>query len=460
MFFTLSRPRSMLPNTRRDSFCCDACFLSGVANHSLFALTAGDWLRSFIPLSIDLDGDRALLATARDPPCGPWGWWWWCSDGVFLFTARPRLGVPVGVMKFSLSSSNCFCCSLANFLFGTGYLSLARFLEPPRSNNGVASGLTLLSSTRGEALPILSSATSSSPPSSDVWRPRGESARLEGGLDDVALLNIGKASPLAAEDNNVKPEATPLFERGGSKNRASERYPVPNKKLAKEQQKQLEEDKENFITPTGTPRRGRAVKRNTPSEHHHHQPQGPQVGSLAVANNALSPSKSMDSGMNDLSQSPAVKANNEWFATPDKKHASQQKESRRVFGSIERGLDKVKNMLTPRRRMSSRDGGPATVSGKALCNVSTTSHHNPEAVLSELTRALISKGIPCQQKGFILRGKISDPSGLAKLSFELEVVRIPNLNIVGIRRKRLKGDAWCYKKVCEEVLRMAAVAKQ
>ena len=59
-------------------------------------------------------------------------------------------------------------------------------------------------------------------------------------------------------------------------------------------------------------------------------------------------------------------------------------------------------------------------------------------------------------QGYILRGKISDPSGLAKLSFELEVVRIPNLNVVGIRRKRLKGDAWCYKKVCEEVLRLTA----
>ena len=40
---------------------------------------------------------------------------------------------------------------------------------------------------------------------------------------------------------------------------------------------------------------------------------------------------------------------------------------------------------------------------------------------------------------------------MAKMSFELEVCRIPNLNVVGIRRKRLKGDAWCYKKVCEEV---------
>jgi len=97
-----------------------------------------------------------------------------------------------------------------------------------------------------------------------------------------------------------------------------------------------------------------------------------------------------------------------------------------------------------------------TVSGKGLCNVSTTSHHNPDAVLNELTRALMFKGIACQQKGYILRGKITDPSGTAKLSFELEVCRIPNLNVVGIRRKRLKGDAWCYKKVCEEVLRLTA----
>lgn len=28
--------------------------------------------------------------------------------------------------------------------------------------------------------------------------------------------------------------------------------------------------------------------------------------------------------------------------------------------------------------------------------------------------------------------------------------------LVGIRRKRLKGDSWCYKKVCEEVLALTA----
>jgi len=282
--------------------------------------------------------------------------------------------------------------------------------------------------------------------------PRGLHTSLEGGLDDVALLNIGQASPLTGlTEPALKSDSNAPFERStaGSKNRASERYPVAQKNKAsiKDKQKQIEDDKENFVTPTGTPRRAKpSIRKNTPSD-------------LTIPpnnpGNTLSPSKSMDSGMNILTanQSPA------WFATPDSKLPNKNSaSSRKVFGSIERGLDKVKNMLTPRKRQSSHDG-PATVSGRALCNVSTTSHHNPDTVLSELTRALISKGIPCQQKGYILRGKITDPSGLAKLSFELEVCRIPNLNLVGIRRKRLKGDAWCYKKVCEEVLRMAAVSK-
>lgn len=38
---------------------------------------------------------------------------------------------------------------------------------------------------------------------------------------------------------------------------------------------------------------------------------------------------------------------------------------------------------------------------QGLCNVSTTSSTNPEEVLSELRRALISKGISCKQKGWV-----------------------------------------------------------
>ena len=285
--------------------------------------------------------------------------------------------------------------------------------------------------------PAAAAATAKRPALSDQTgtianSPRGLHTSLEGGLDNLALLNIGTPPTAAIEgsgdENKEAPAAT--FERTGNKNRASERYHIPHKKAVKDQLKT--DDKENFLTPVGTPRRSTK-----------------KVGQ--ENQNVLSPSKSLDHGMNVLGTpvTPTGRPTSGGQTTPSK---SGKKE---FFGSIERGLDKMKNMLTPRKRLNSVDG-PVTVTGKGLCNVSTTSHHNPDSVLTELTRALVYKGVAVQQKGYILRGKISDPSGLAKLSFELEVVRIPNLNVVGIRRKRLKGDAWCYKKVCEEVLRMTA----
>jgi len=272
-------------------------------------------------------------------------------------------------------------------------------------------------------------------PKSLANSPRGHHTSLEGGLDDLALLNIG--TPSKSDNVPDKEVTTAAFERTGNKNRASERYHIPHKKTAKDQLKvETENDKENFVTPVGTPRR--STKKVGPND--------------AI----LSPSKSLDQGINVLGTPSKKAGGGDNFATPfGKGHSTPSKSSKNMLGSIERGLDKMKNMLTPRKRLNPSEG-PLTVTGKGLCNVSTTSHHNPDSVLNELTRALMFKGIACQQKGYILRGKITDPSGLAKLSFELEVVRIPNLNVVGIRRKRLKGDAWCYKKVCEEVLRMTA----
>jgi Kinase associated domain 1. len=84
---------------------------------------------------------------------------------------------------------------------------------------------------------------------------------------------------------------------------------------------------------------------------------------------------------------------------------------------------------------------------------------------------------------YTLRGKIFSENGKScKLSFELEVCLINSAHstkgtensthnatptegkrpadsvrtIVGVRRKRLTGDAWCYKKVCEEILTLTS----
>ncbi|KAK7868095.1 hypothetical protein R5R35_005544 [Gryllus longicercus] len=144
----------------------------------------------------------------------------------------------------------------------------------------------------------------------------------------------------------------------------------------------------------------------------------------------------------------------------------------KVLGSLERRLTRVRHLLTPRRHRTpgaipapgatpAPTPGPALLSVKEVCNVSTTSNNNPDTVLGELRKALLKKGIDCKQKkGFRLRGKLHATSDHRRLSFELEVclVTVPDSSappLVGIRRKRLKGDAWFYKRVVEEVLALA-----
>lgn len=42
--------------------------------------------------------------------------------------------------------------------------------------------------------------------------------------------------------------------------------------------------------------------------------------------------------------------------------------------------------------------------------------------------------------------------GEVTMKFELEVCQLSKTELVGIRRQRLKGDAWAYKRLVEDVL--------
>uniref|UniRef100_A0A8D8QR94 non-specific serine/threonine protein kinase n=2 Tax=Cacopsylla melanoneura TaxID=428564 RepID=A0A8D8QR94_9HEMI len=174
---------------------------------------------------------------------------------------------------------------------------------------------------------------------------------------------------------------------------------------------------------------------------------------------------------------------------------------KKLLNSIEKRFVKMRNVLTPRRKYNMETVSPVrptVLTSKEVCNVSTTSYSDADEVLNELKLALLSKGITCKVKGYTLRGKMfSDNGKSCKLSFELEVCLIkssynkpsgttdstesnagvdkpvPNSGepgvvspsflspellrpIVGVRRKRLTGDAWCYKKVCEEILTLTS----
>lgn len=130
--------------------------------------------------------------------------------------------------------------------------------------------------------------------------------------------------------------------------------------------------------------------------------------------------------------------------------------AKKLFGSFEKGLDKMIDLLSPRKRNDSSQLIPRKI--KALYNVSTTSSLTAETVLERLKEAIYETSVDkIKQKGYLLRCKKMDDRGRTKLSFDLEVCMLPKMDLVGISRKRLKGDTWEYKRLCQQILDKAKI---
>ncbi|CAJ0572058.1 unnamed protein product, partial [Mesorhabditis spiculigera] len=125
----------------------------------------------------------------------------------------------------------------------------------------------------------------------------------------------------------------------------------------------------------------------------------------------------------------------------------------RVFASLERKADRVFNMLTPKK--SKNDSPQILKNTKGLVNVSITSSKEPNRVRNELEKIFEQQGMKYELKGWKISG--SKQTGTQKMTVELEVVIVESLGYVGIKRKRLNGDAFLYKRVCEQVLQMAGL---
>ncbi|KAM9329116.1 maternal embryonic leucine zipper kinase [Gastrophryne carolinensis] len=130
--------------------------------------------------------------------------------------------------------------------------------------------------------------------------------------------------------------------------------------------------------------------------------------------------------------------------------SAQKKKGAKVFGSLERGLDKVITMLTPNKRKGCSRDGPRKL--RAHYNVTMTNMLNPDQLLNELTRVLPQKNVDYIQKGYTLKCKTQSDFGKVTMQFKLEVCHLNKPDVVGIRRQRLKGDAWVYKKLVEDIL--------
>ncbi|KAH0503791.1 Maternal embryonic leucine zipper kinase [Microtus ochrogaster] len=121
-----------------------------------------------------------------------------------------------------------------------------------------------------------------------------------------------------------------------------------------------------------------------------------------------------------------------------------------VFGSLERGLDKVLTALTRSKKRGSAKDGPRR--RKLHYNVTTTKLLNPDQLLNEIMAVLPKKHVDFVQKGYTLKCQTQSDFGKVTMQFELEVCQLQKPDVVGIRRHRLKGDAWVYKRLVEDIL--------
>ncbi|KAL1424734.1 hypothetical protein MTO96_019880 [Rhipicephalus appendiculatus] len=287
---------------------------------------------------------------------------------------------------------------------------------------------------------------------------------LENGLDNAQLLSLG-SPPLrsicndlstcdveasAVEEQLLQPVLPMDVDSSDKENFAQPRVPTPKRRTNKAVQEAAVLFPHNGanvygqITPVGQKRRRVALRVFS-------RPQS------ADAEFRQSPLRTPDGGRSVVAAS-VVRTPDVTKLAEAASFSQRASSAKRVFGSIEKGLDKMRLMLTPRRRLGSAAGSQdAPRKVKVMQNVSTMpAVLTPDQVLDSLRTALLRKGIICKQNRYTLRGKVRDDWGKVQLTFELEVVQVQQPELLGIRRKRLTGDAWHYKRVCEEVLRIRA----
>ncbi|CAM4765576.1 unnamed protein product [Rotaria magnacalcarata] len=174
----------------------------------------------------------------------------------------------------------------------------------------------------------------------------------------------------------------------------------------------------------------------------------------------LSASKSFDDGLDDnnLDDSKIASALKAFsvgavdsddldvYLTPQR----QKKNVRSLFGSVERGLNTVKQILTPKRT-----NGNKPRKTWETANVTPIHIDDPDQVCDLLEQAIKNNSqLQYKEKGsrFVYDVFIEDDWGKIVLEFDLEVVTIQGKEL-GIQRKRTKGSAWHYKRCCEDIIR-------
>ncbi|XP_076459027.1 maternal embryonic leucine zipper kinase-like [Babylonia areolata] len=179
---------------------------------------------------------------------------------------------------------------------------------------------------------------------------------------------------------------------------------------------------------------------------------------MDIVSTTLSPSRSYDSQLHNLAAEAATpirqsskKASRSVDDDLYKAHLSTPgSSSKSRKGSVMGSLERMINMLTPKKQRGATCEGPRKV--KALHNVFRTTEQNPEYVMEVLKSAIEDMCIPYRQSDYTLRCTVMDDWGRIRLAFDLEVCAMPKSSFMGVCRKRVKGDTWHYKRLCKDIV--------
>ncbi|XP_013868721.1 maternal embryonic leucine zipper kinase [Austrofundulus limnaeus] len=287
--------------------------------------------------------------------------------------------------------------------------------------------------------------------------------RVQGHLNG----NTNRDTRLASPSVENRYASSPTAERG--------RTPTPHHQKRKEKDReQISENKENVaeekkdetfaLPPPRTPASSKKSARpnrnvlTTPNKNTNSATKStagtPKGGdSVSKEQNKKKAAENKDSAnIEILAFSPERRSRSlDMAATED---SGKKKRGGKMFGSLERGLDKVITMLTPSKRRAQRDA-PRKI--KAQYNVTLTSQTNPDQVLNQILSVLPEKNVDFTQKGYTLKCQTWGDFGKVTMAFELEVCLLQRPEVVGVRRQRLKGDAWVYKHLVEDILSTSSI---
>jgi len=93
---------------------------------------------------------------------------------------------------------------------------------------------------------------------------------------------------------------------------------------------------------------------------------------------------------------------------------------------------------------------------KGVFNVDTTTMKNPREILEEVLRVLGEQSLEVDFEGYTFRCKSTEDGagegGKSRLQFEVEVCQIKGLSMNGVKFKRVAGDVWEYRNMCQNLM--------